>query len=472
MAREHAMNTTNGQRRRPNVIVFFTDQQRADTTGLHGNPMGLTPNFDRMASAGTHFANTFTCQPVCGPARATLQTGRFATATGVWSNGIALAPDQPRLATAFQEGGYATGYIGKWHLSEREPVPRGEQIGYDYWMGSNVLEFTSDAYDLNLYDADGEKHHVPGYRVDGLTDVAIRYVNEHRDDPFFLFLSYIEPHHQNHVDSYPAPTGYEQAYGDPWVPPDLRALGGSAARHLPGYYGMVRRLDEALGRLEDALRSLRLLDDTIILFISDHGNHFKTRNAEYKRSCHDASIKVPCFATGPGFAGGGRVEELFSIVDIPPTLLDAAGLTPPSTMQGHSAMPLLEAPRTGSDRRAADASWPDHVFVQISEAQTGRAVRTHRWKYGVSHIDPARPDDRPSAEFADSYTELYLYDLFHDPYELENLVDRDSHTAVRERMRRLLLERIGEVEERTPTIHEPTLIPGGQRRVAPHEVAQ
>ena len=466
------MDRTGAAGRRPNVIVFFTDQQRADTTGLHGNPMGITPNFDRMASAGTHFANTFTCQPVCGPARATLQTGKYATATGVWRNGIGLAPEQPRLATAFKDAGYTTGYIGKWHLSTSEPVPREEQIGYDYWMGSNTLEFTSDAYDLNFYDAGGTKRHFPGYRVDGQTDVAIRYIDEHRDDPVFLFLSYIEPHHQNHVDSYPAPTGYEQAYSDPWVPPDLRALGGSSPRHLPGYYGMVRRLDEALGRLEDALRSLSILDDTIILFISDHGNHFKTRNSEYKRSCHDVSIKVPCFAAGPGFAGGGRVEELFSIVDIPPTLLDAAGIDPVPCMQGRSAMPLLTAPRTGAQRRAEGVNWPDHVFVQISEAEAGRAVRTGRWKYGVSHVDPAHPERRPSAEYADSYTELFLYDLFHDPYELENLVNRDSHAPVRERMRKLLLARVKDVEGRTPAIIEPTLISGGQRRVSEDEAAQ
>lgn len=451
---------------KPNVIVFFTDQQRADTTGLHGNPMGLTPNFDRMAKRGTHFVNTFTCQPVCGPARATLQTGKFASTTGVWRNGIRLPADQPRVSTVFQEAGYATGYIGKWHLSEQDPVPREEQIGYDYWMGSNVLEFQSDAYDLNLFDADGTKHRFPGYRVDAQTDVAIRYIDDHKDEPFFLYLSYLEPHHQNHVDSYPAPTGYEEAYADFWTPGDLRALGGSSARHLPGYYGMVRRLDEALGRIEDALRSLDLLDDTIILFISDHGNHFKTRNGEYKRSCHDASLHVPCFATGPGFRGGGRVEELVSLVDIAPTLLDAAGLAPLPGAHGRSALPLV-----GGDGRKADVSdWPDHVFIQISEAETGRAIRTHRWAYGVSHVDPAQELLRPSAEYADEYTELFLYDLEHDPNELENLINRDSHTAVRERMRGLLLDRLRSVEGRTPRVVEPELVSGGQRKVSGDEV--
>jgi arylsulfatase A-like enzyme len=457
---------------RPNVIVFFTDQQRADTTGLHGNPMGLTPNFDRMASEGTHFANTFTCQPVCGPARATLQTGLFASSAGVWQNGIGLAADQPRLATRFKDAGYRTGYIGKWHLSTTEPVPREEQIGYDYWMGANILEFCSDAYDLNLYGADGERHHFPGYRVDAQTDVAIRFIDESKDDPFFLFLSYIEPHHQNHVDSYPAPTGYEEKYLDPWVPPDLRALGGSSARHLPGYYGMIRRLDEALGRVEDALRSLNLLDDTIILYISDHGNHFKTRNGEYKRSCHDASIRVPCFATGPGFKGGGKIDELFSIVDIPPTLLDAAGIEPMPGVEGRSAMPLLGAVREGGDRRARACGWPDHVFVQISEAETGRAVRTHRWKYGVTAVDPDDPQRRPVADHAEVYHEVFLYDLAYDPYELENLVDRDSHTEVRARMRALLLDRVRTIEGREPRIVEPETRPAGQRIVGGSEVLQ
>lgn len=447
-------------RRRPNVIVFFTDQQRADTTGVHGNPLGLTPTFDRLARAGTHFAKTFTCQPVCAPARATLQTGRFSTATGVWRNGLALAADQPRVASAFRNAGYATGYIGKWHLSTREPVPREEQIGYDSWLGANLLEMESDAYDLRLYDAEGGPHRFPGYRVDAQTDCAIRFIDEHRDDPFFLFLSFLEPHHQNHVDAYPAPPGYAEAYSDPWMPADLRTLGGTAARHLPGYYGMVRKLDEALGRIEDALRSLALLDDTVILYISDHGNHFKTRNGEYKRSCHDASIHVPCFATGPGFAGGGRVEELISLVDIPATLLDAAGLQPLPGTHGRSALPLAKG---GVD------DWPDHVFVQISEAEIGRAVRTGRWKYAVRAL---AVDGRsaPSAEFSDEYAEVALYDLEHDPAELENLVAHESHRAVCDRLRGLLLARIRDVEGREPRIVEAKLKPGGQRCVAPDEV--
>ena len=117
---------------KPNVIVFFTDQQRWDTTGVHGNPLDLTPNFDRMARNGTHAFNSFTCQPVCAPARASLQTGLYATQTGVFRNDIELPPDRKTLAHYFCEAGYRTGYIGKWHLATEEPVTEPHRGGYEY----------------------------------------------------------------------------------------------------------------------------------------------------------------------------------------------------------------------------------------------------------------------------------------------------------------------------------------------------
>src|SRR5690606_16758886 len=305
--------------RKPNVIVFFTDQQRWDTTGVHGNPLGLTPNFDWMAQEGTHLYHTFTCQPVCGPARSCLQTGMHATATGCFRNRIPLPQGQKTMAHYFKDAGYRTAYIGKWHLASQEPVPERERGGYEYWMASNLLEFSSDAYDTVVYDNNNEAVKLPGYRVDALANEAIRYIDRHQQEPFFLFMSFLEPHHQNNFDNYPAPHGYEQRYTGRWTPPDLAELGGNAQRSLGGYYGMVKRLDEALGRLFDTLRSLHLLEDTIVLFTSDHGCHFKTRNGEYKRSCHESSIRIPAAIYGPGFTSGGRIKELVSLLDMPPT---------------------------------------------------------------------------------------------------------------------------------------------------------
>lgn len=442
---------------RPNVIVFFTDQQRWDTTGVHGNPMGLTPNFDRLAQEGTHLYHTFTCQPVCGPARSCLQTGQYATTSGCYLNGIPLPQDAKTLAHHFKASGYDTGYIGKWHLSGHEPVPAEERGGYDYWLASNILEFSSDAYDTVLYDEDCKPVKLPGYRVDAQTDAAIRYIDSHQSSPFYLFLSYLEPHHQNHTDNYPAPDGYEGRYIDGWTPPDLKSLGGTAPQHLPGYYGMVKRLDEALGRLMDTLKSLNMLDNTIILFTSDHGNHFKTRNGEYKRSAHDGSIRVPTALYGPGFMQGGQVRQLVSLLDLPPTLLDAAGIPVPPEMQGRSVLPLA---------RKETAEWPEEIFLQISESQVGRALRTERWKYAVTAPDKDGWKDAGS----DTYREDLLYDLHADPYELTNLAGVDSFRGVADELKERLIRRMTEAGEQAPAIESAEPIPSGARRVSVTEL--
>ncbi len=431
--------------RKPNVVVFFTDQQRWDTVGLHGNPLGLTPHFDRLASRGTFVANSITCQPVCGPARSCLQTGQYATTTGVVRNGIALREDAVTLAKCFGKAGYQTGYIGKWHLAgpgyRDIGVAKHLRGGYDYWLGADVLEMSSRPYDTRMWDTEDKPVKLPGYRVDALTDAAIRYIDEHQEDPFFLFISYLEPHHQNNADSYPAPDGLTQPYVGRYTPPDLQALGGTSAQHLPGYYGMIKRLDDALGRLQDTLKSLGLEDDTIVMFTSDHGSHFKTRNREYKRSVHDASVHVPTAFWGPGFTNGGRLEEQISLVDLPPSLLDAAGLEVPDTMQGRSILPLTRGEREG---------WPEEAFFQTSEEQIARGIRTQRWKYAIE--TKSRDDWNEDKGTAKRYYETYLYDLEVDPYELHNLIDSEGHLPVIKRMRQRLISCMKAVGEAEPEI--------------------
>ena len=433
--------------RQPNVIVFFTDQQRWDTTGVHGCPLDLTPNFDRLARAGTDVHYAITPQPVCGPARSCLQTGQYATTTGCHRNGIPLRQDSRTLAHCFGDAGYDTGYIGKWHLASAGPgaVPVEQRGGYDYWLASNALEFTSDAYDCVMYDNDGEAVKLPGYRVDAQTDAAIRYIDAHQDNPFFLFVSYLEPHHQNHRDDYPAPPGYAARYRGRWLPPDLAALGGSAQQQWAGYCGMVKKLDEALGRLVDALISLDMLDDTIILFTSDHGCHFKTRNAEYKRSCHDSSVRVPTMLHGGPFSGGGRVQQMVSLVDLPPTLLDAAGLPVPAGMQGRSILPLLRGDSHG---------WQQEAFIQISESHVGRAIRSRRWKYAIAAPHRSAIDHADS----DSYIESELYDLYADPEELDNRAGCPSHRAAAAVLRSRLVKRMLDAGEEEPVIEPAPVI--------------
>ncbi len=445
---------------RPNVIVFLTDQQRWDTTGLHGNPLDLTPNLDRMAQWGTHVNFAFTPQPVCGPARSTLQTGTYASTTGCHHNRVPLAADARTLAHHFREANYATGYIGKWHLNgevrkrDTEPVPESRRGGYEYWLASNILEFTSEPYSTTVYDNDDQPAGLPGYRVAALADAAIRYIDAQKERPFFLFASFVEPHHQNSIDDYPPPDGYRERYTSRWIPPDAAALGGTVHQHIAGYLGAVKRVDEAFGRVLDALKSLGLDKNTIVVFTSDHGCHFNTRDRGQKQTCHDASIRVPLALRGPGFDAGGRIPDLVSLIDLPPTLLDAAGLPVPEEMQGISFLPLLRGERE---------AWPTEAFVQITriDGRVERCVRTQRWKYSV--VAPG--DEGRLLPGEDQFVESYLYDLEADPYELTNLIDLVSHQEAAAVMRERLVRRMVDAGEEKPTIVSPPLRSGGQREV-------
>ena len=322
-------------------------------------------------------------------------------------------------------------------------MPRAEREGYDHWLGSNILEFTSDAYRTVLYDNDDRPVRLPGYRSDALTDAAIRFITDSvaDDQPFFCFLNHVEPHHQNELDEYTAPDVYRDAYHGAWLPPDLQALPGSQHRHISGYYGQIRRLDEGLGRLRDALVSLDVADDTVLIYLSDHGSHFKTRNAEYKRSAHDSSIRVPLVLDGPGYRGGGRVTRPVNTIDLVPTVLDAAGIELPDHLDGR---PLRER-NHGADTKDGD---DPGVLVQISETEVGRVLRTARWKY---HVRAEGIDDGPAA---DHYTEVELYDLHVDPYELDNLIDCHNHGEVTASLREQLITAIHRVEGADVTIAE------------------
>lgn len=433
---------------RPNVIVFFTDQQRWDTAGAYGNPLGLTPNFDALAGRGTFFEYAFTPQPLCVPARAAVQTGRYPSSVGCYRNGIPLPADATTLAHCFAREGYDTAYIGKWHLGSCDPVPPEERGGYATWLAANRLEWTSHPYDTRVFDEEGTAHHLPGYRTDALVDAAIRYIDtlskSSQSRPFFLFLSLLEPHHQNDIDRFVAPNGYD-AYGRGWCPPDLEALVGSSRQHLPGYLGTIKRIDEGLGRLLEALDSLGLSDDTVVAYTSDHGCHFRTRNHEYKRSCHEASIRIPMAAQGPYFDDRGVVAELVSLLDLPTMLADAAGITPPKDAVGRCL-----ARGEGQNRLhggLADETGEEAVLIQITEAEVGRALRTRRWKYSVTaEIDPARTGS------ASRYYERYLYDLEADPHELTNLVGKAAYEGVRAHMQSELLSKMIMAGEEVPTI--------------------
>ncbi|TAK20489.1 MAG: DUF4976 domain-containing protein [Chloroflexota bacterium] len=417
----------------PNVLVVLSDQQRWDTVGSYGCPLDLTPNLDALAARGVRFEHAFTCQPVCAPARGCLQTGKYATAHGVYRNGIPLPETERTLAHAFGDAGYATGYTGKWHLADTRdgPIPPERRGGYrDHWIAADLLEFTSHPYEGRLFGADMEEVRFEGYRVDATTDLALQFVERRHDRPFYLFVSYLEPHHQNDLNRFVAPDGYADRYRSAWVPGDLESRPGDWPSQLADYFGMCRSIDENLGRLLAAVP-----ENTIILYTSDHGCHFRTRNAEYKRSCHESSIRIPAVIAGPGIARGRVVEQIVSLVDFPPTLLDAAGLPVAPTMQGRTLAPLW--------RGDPPVDWRDEAFFQISEAEVGRGIRTRRWKYSIYAPDRSPRDDSGS----DVYQERYLYDLFADPHERYNLIGRADYAEIAAELRARLIRRIVEAGE-------------------------
>jgi arylsulfatase A-like enzyme len=447
--------------KQPNIVFLFSDQQRWDTCGCYGQPLDTTPNLDRMAAEGVRFENAFTCQPVCGPARACLQTGKYATEVRCHTNHCLLPLDEKTLAHYLKAQGYDTAYIGKWHLASFgehggpddfrvRPVPAERRGGYDDWLAADVLEFTSHGYDGHMFDGDGNKREFPEgrYRVDAQTDWVIEYLQSRKDSqkPFFLFVSYIEPHHQNDHRHFEGPHGSKERFKD-FVPPgDLIDTDGDWQEEYPDYLGCIHSLDRNLGRIFDTLEALGINDNTLTIYTSDHGSHFRTRNHEYKRSCHDGCIRIPMILHGPGFTGGNVRRELVSLIDLPPTILNAAAppaddrLCPQRMMRGR---PLQEL-ASGTAR-----NWPDEVFLQISESQCGRAIRTSRWKYSVRA--PQRSGHDPSS---DVYVEDFLYDLEADPHERNNLVTDPAYAEVRRNLASTLKRRMVGAGEAEPTLLE------------------
>ncbi len=435
--------------KKPNVVFFFSDQQRWDTLGCYGQKLDVTPNLDQMALEGVRFSQAYTCQPVCGPARACIQTGRYATQTGCYTNDIALPLEEKTLAHYFNEAGYQTAYVGKWHLAssgealnyQTTAIPPERRGGYkDWWMASDLLEFTSHGYDGYVYDKDMKKVDFKGYRVDCITDFALEFLQKRDSEkPFFLFLSHIEPHHQNDRNRYEGPNGSSERFKDYEVPGDLVGTEGDWRENYPDYLGCCNSLDKNLGRIRAELERLGLAEDTIIVYTSDHGSHFRTRNGEYKRSCHDGCIHIPMIACGPGFEGGKTVDELVSLMDIPATLLACAGLEKPGTMAGRPLQALVDGTAT---------AWPQEVFLQISESQVGRAIRTRKWKYSVC----AKGKDGWSQSCSDTYQEDFLYDLELDPHERTNLVADPSHAPVRMELAEVLMRSMVEAGEEPPMI--------------------
>lgn len=428
----------------PNVLLVLTDQQRWDTVGAYGNPMNLTPTLDTLASRGIKLNQAISPQPACGPGKASILTGKYPTEVGVWRGSQPLG-DEQTLGDCFADAGYDVGFVGTWHIAGTfdEPVPPTKRGGFDdFWIGADVPEFTTHPTEGELYDENSEVVPFDEYRVDAFTGFAEEALAS-LEEPFFLVVSYLEPHHQNDMSTFVAPEDYAEQYANtPYIPPDLENRPGNWYEELPDYYGMCKRIDECVDRLLTAVQDASDADNTIFAYTSEHGCHFRTRPGEYKRTCHDSAVRVPAIFAGPGFDGCRSIEHVRSLVDIAPTLLDAADISVPSGMHGESILQYTKGQQ--SEENAA--------FIQISEAEIGRAIRTDQWKYAVAA--PSKDGWRggsgdPSSE---EYLERYLYDLRRDPAESINLIGRHDYRDVANDLHKRLRMYIQNVEGEEPDI--------------------
>lgn len=447
-----------------NIIFYFTDQQRADTCGCFGQPLPITPNLDRLAKSGVKFDRAFSPQPVCGPCRALFQTGKYPTDTGCFRNNIMLPSGVKTLADYLEAAGYETAYIGKWHLAsdgelEKPPVvdhtmtaiPRELRGGYTgFWRAADVLEFTSHGYDGYVFDEHNRRIDFKGYRADCITDLGLDFFDvRDKNKPFFMTVSQIEPHHQNDHKHYEGPKGSRERFKNFVLPSDLAALKGDAEEEYPDYLGACSSLDENLGRLVRRLKAEGLYHSTVIIFASDHGSHFKTRNRDshlngyddYKRSCHDACLRVPLVIAGGPFAGGIAVEDLVSTESLPKTILALAGVDVGDDMIGEN---LLDVAMGKTDNRA------NEVFAQISESRVGRVIRTADYLYSV--YAPGVNGGRAAA--AAVYEDDFLYDLKKDPDELNNLIHEEAYREIKTCLRERLLNWIEKAEHTRPVIQD------------------
>ena len=444
---------------KPNIVLYMSDQFRWDFLAANGlNGSTRTTNLDELAAEGKNFSYAVTNQPVCAPSRSVMLTGRYATETGVWHNGLALSWTLPTLAGELRKASYSANLIGKWHLAPGTEAAGGG-VGFvkpeyrggflDLWEGANALEHTTHPYEGTIYDGAGKEiSYKNQYRVDFITDRVERFLRQKHDKPFFLFISQLEPHQQNDMDNrIIGPNGSVERFQNSYAPPDLRNLPGNWQQELPDYYGACEAIDLSVGRVRRILQEEKLADNTIFVFLSDHGCHFMTRNQEYKRSVHNASTRIPLLMHGPGFETAQQISQMVGIIDIAPTLLEAAGVPVPPTMKGASLMPLLHDEKVRS-------AWPSEQLIQISESMTGRAIRTRDWTYCVAEITGTT-----NQQAAPVYQEYQMYDQRNDPYEQVNLAGRKEYRKQADELRDKLIKMLVAAGEPAPEISPAKLYP-------------
>lgn len=447
---------------RPNILWICTDQQRYDTIRALGNPHINTPSIDKLVGEGVSFTQAYAQSPVCTPSRAAFLTGRYPRTTKCRQNGQAMPPNEKLISRLFADAGYTCGLAGKLHLAtcangvvetriddgyevfhwSHHPQPDWPENAYTQWLHSKGTSWEE------LYggpSTDYIKHGVPEEfnQTTWCADKTIEFIREQKGEPWFFSYNCFAPHHpfdppaeflaQYNPADMPLPktktgelenkTTYQQldgqfAHNDPNAYDMGKMTDRDKQEITAAYYAMVELIDKQVGRMVSVLEETGQLKNTIVIFMSDHGEMLGDHGF-YLKGPHfyDEAVRVPLvFSWKDRFQADIRADCLMELIDIAPTLLEASGLEIPEYIQGRTLLPILLGQAPAGQHR-------DYVFSEYYNAWThkhsyGSMLRTREEKMVVYH----------------GTDQGELYDLKSDPDEFENLWSDASHAELKMRM--------------------------------------
>jgi choline-sulfatase len=427
-----------------NILLILSDQHAFNVSGPYGHPIVQTPNLDRLAAEGVVFENNYCNSPICVPSRMSLMTGQHLRNNGIWDNGVPLPSDKVTWAHQLKSAGYDVVLSGKMHFRGLDQLHGFRaQLAYDInaqnlpkirdW--DEVLEQREPSTAIKAETGRSKEIDAD----DAVTVAALDYLRDsvHQDRPWALVVGYVAPHPpfvvpQKYLDMYPPedmdlpiiPEGHlenlhvayqRQMAWRGWRPGGISDENIRRARAV--YYGLTTYLDDQIGMLLDALDETGQRENTIIIYMSDHGEMLGEHGLWYKCDFYEQSAHVPLIISAPGISGQ-RISLVTSNVDVTATLLDLAGVESISPIDGNSLIPLIMGTAKGWKNEALSEFYAD------GSTRPWAMLRQGQYKLIYSHEDP-----------------LELYDLKADPGEFNNLAKNPDYQDVVERLRASLLAR-------------------------------
>lgn len=395
--------TAQTKHQQPNVVFILADDQGWGDIASHGNQLIETPVLDQLAVSGARF-DRFFVTPLCAPTRAGLLTGRYHLRTGVASvtSGLeTMRSEETTLAEAFRAAGYKTGAFGKWHNGAHYPEhPNGQ--GFEEFFGFCGGHWTN--YFNTSLEHNGKTEETKGFITDVLTDHALQFVKANKDRPFFCYLPYNAPH---------GPFQVPDAYFDKYTKKGISDKDAAV-------YGMVENMDKNIGRILKALDSMKLTENTIVVFCTDNGPNGKRYNANMKGtkgSVDEGGVRVPLFIRYPGkIKQGQMVKQIAAYVDLFPTLMELCGIKAKAALplDGKSLLPLLQNP---------EAVWPERMlFTHVMGGGLREGLKPYPGAVRTSQYRLVVETERTR-----------LYDMLKDPEQSEDIAEKLP--SVREKLK-------------------------------------